>query len=291
MEKPRVSITGATRIAGVIGWPIQHTLSPAMQNAAFSHYGLDVAYVPLGVPPSGLGILVKSLQQLDAVGVNVTIPYKEKVIPYLDACAPSAKQIGAVNTIVFHKLRIIGHNTDGLGFLQSIQGVARIKGAQAVVLGAGGAGRAIAVSLALAGAGQLTLVDVDSQRLGRLIRDIRKLGYPYVRGTRPSTAELKAQLGKSQLLVNATPLGLKSKDPLPLPPAWMPSAVCVLDVVYGKRMTPLLRLAKAKKNRIVPGWKMLLYQGAEAFRLWTGKNPPVNLMQQALVKAGGLIGI
>jgi len=282
------SISGSTRIAGVIGWPVKQTLSPAMQNTAFQYYGLDVVYLPLEVPAQGLRSLMLALKQLNAVGVNVTIPYKEKIIPFLDECAVSAKQIGAVNTVVFKNNCLIGHNTDGFGFLASLKGMLVPRGKQVVLVGAGGAGRAVAISLASAGVKQLTIVDVDFRRLNKLIRDVKKSGYPQVRGMKPGTSELRERLQQSMLLVNATPLGLKPTDPLPIPEQWMPKRICVMDLVYGKQLTSFLQLAKRKNNQVIPGWKMLLYQGAEAFRLWTGKKPPLDRMQQALVSAGGL---
>lgn len=281
-------INGSTRIAGVIGWPIEHTLSPAMQNAAFGHYRLEAVYLPLGVAPPGLRVLLMTLKHLNAWGVNVTIPYKEKVMAYVDDCAASAKQIGAVNTIIFKKDRLTGHNTDGYGFLESLKGTIHPQGKSAVLIGGGGAGRAVAVSLALAKVKQLTIVEVDQKRLGKLLRHIKQLGYASVKGIKPDTSALRAEVKQAALLVNATPLGLKTNDPLPLPQAWMPEKVCVMDLVYGKRPTPFLQLAKKNKNLVIPGWKMLLYQGAEAFRLWTGKKPPVACMQQALMVAGGL---
>jgi shikimate dehydrogenase len=284
-------VSGTTRVAGVIGWPIEHTLSPAMQNCAFQHYGLDAIYIPLGVPRQGLSSLLKSLQALNAWGVNVTIPYKEAVMTSLDSLAPSASDIGAVNTIVFKQGKMIGHNTDGHGFLESLKGSIQPRAKQALLLGGGGAGRAVAFSLAKAKVQCLTIVDVDQKRLNTLIRDIKKTGFSQVFGIRPGIAALQAKTKTADLVINATPLGLKKSDSLPIPAAWIPKGRCVMDLVYGKQLTPFLQVAKKKGNVLIPGWKMLLLQGAESFRLWTNKQPPIPKMQAALIAAGELKAI
>ena len=285
------AITGSTRIAGVIGWPIEHTLSPAMQNVAFEHHGLDAVYIPLGVPAAGLVPLLKSLQAMNAWGVNVTIQYKEKVMMSVNVLAGSAIEIGAVNTIVFKEGKMIGHNTDGYGFLESLKGVIQPRAKNALLLGGGGAGRAVAISLAKAKVKCLTIVDVDQRRLSKLIGDIKKNGFSRVAGVKPLTAALQTVAARADLVINATPLGLKATDPLPLPMAWMPKKKCVMDLVYGKKPTPFLNAAKKQGNVLIPGWKMLLLQGAEAFYLWTNKKPPIQKMQAALMAAGGLIAI
>lgn len=288
MASKQITITGKTKLAGVIGWPIEHTLSPVMQNTAFAYYKKDISYVPFGVQPQGLRQLLLSLNQLGAVGVNVTIPYKEKVIPYLDQLAPSAKTIGAVNTIVFQSGKMIGHNTDGIGFLNSLKGIQVLRNKDVVLLGGGGAGRAVAVSLAQAKVNQLTIVDIDMTRLRKLMKDLRALGLKNLQGVAPGTSQLQDALAQTDLVVNATPLGLKASDPLPVPKEWIPRGKCVMDLVYGKKPTAFMKAAARKKNSVVPGWKMLLLQGAESFRLWTGKKPPVFEMQRALLQAAGI---
>lgn len=283
------AITGRTRLAGVVGWPIEHTLSPAMQNAAFQHCGLPAAYLPLGVPPDGLADFCRGWRRLRPVGFNVTVPHKEAIIGNLDGLAPSAKALGAVNTVVCRgRGRWIGHNTDGYGFLASLTGIFSPRGRRVVLLGGGGAGRAVAFSLAQAGAARLTLSEPDAGRRRRLIEDLRRRGFTAVAAANPGSADLRDSLKQCGLLVQASPLGLRPRDPLPLPAAWMPRGICVYDLVYGSRLTPFLRLARSRKNRVIPGWKMLLWQGAEAFKLWTGKKPPVEIMRAALISAGGL---
>jgi shikimate dehydrogenase len=288
MRHPSWNINGHTRLAGVVGWPIEHTLSPAMHNAAFRYYGLPVAYLPLGVPPAGLNAFCRGWRQVNPLGFNVTVPHKETILKHLDGLAPSAAAMGAANTVVCRHGRWIGHNTDGYGFLASLAGVFSPRGQQAVLLGGGGAGRAVAFSLARAGVARLTLVEPDAGRCRRLLQALRRRGFKAVAAANPGSTDLREALSRCQLLVQASPLGLRPQDPLPLPEAWLPRGICVYDLVYGRSLTPFLRLARRRRNRIIPGWKMLLWQGAEAFRLWTGRKPPVAVMQAALVEAGGL---
>jgi shikimate dehydrogenase len=281
-------ITGRTRIAGLIGWPVSHTLSPAMHNAAFAGMGIDAVYLPLGIQPRFIKRLLATLQDMGSLGVNVTIPYKEKVISLVNECVSGAVDIGAVNTIVFKKDRLIGYNTDGLGFLTSLKGRFKPREKNAILLGGGGAGRAVAVSLLKAGVAHLTIAELDGIRLRKLIADVNMLGYRNVQGVKPAAPELQERLWETGLLVNATPLGLKPDDPLPLPRAWMPRGICVMDLVYGRQLTTFLKIAQQRGNQIIPGWHMLLNQGIESFRLWTGKKPPIEIMRRALIKAGGL---
>jgi len=286
--KTAIPISGTTRLAGVIGCPIQHTLSPAMHNAAFKALGLDAVYLPLGVPEQGLAPLLASLRSLSALGANVTVPYKEAVVPLLDECSIAAQRIGAVNTIVFAHGRLIGHNTDGPGFLASLKDRLTLKGKQVVLVGGGGAGRAVAVTLAEAGVRHLVVADVNQVKMEKLVEDLGRLGARSVRPVAPQSDALQMELEQADLVVNATPLGLKPGDPLPVPETWLPRGKCVMDLVYGKGPTRFLQAAARRRNQVVPGWLMLLHQGALAFRLWTRKNPPVAVMRRALIQAGGI---
>ncbi len=289
MRPSSFAIKGTTRLAGVIGWPIHHSLSPVMQNAGFRHLGLDVVYVPMGVPPQGLKDLLRSLKALNCMGVNVTIPYKEKVITLLDELDETAARIGAVNTIVFEDNRTKGYNTDASGFVTAVQKRIKIKGKNAVLLGGGGAGRAVAMSLVLHGASHLTVAELESKKRRRLHRDIMTLNTGVELQTlAPESAGLQTALTQADLIVNATPLGLRPSDPLPLPKAWIPNHRCVMDLAYGRGLTKLLTLARQKRNTIIPGWEMLLYQGTKAFTLWSKRPAPIDVMARALTQAAGI---
>lgn len=290
MSKENVMmISGTTRLAGVIGCPIKHTLSPAMQNAALQACGIDAVYLPLGVEKNDLKKLIASLVAINALGANVTIPYKEKVLSCLDEVDEHARRIGAVNTIVIKNGKTKGYNTDASGFMTCIKKRIKVKGKTAVLVGGGGAGRAIAMTLIQSGLKELLIVDTDTVRLNRLKKDLLSQNTTcLVIGSQPATDELKKYLGSCHLLVNATPLGLNVSDPLPIKEEWMPSAICVMDIVYSKGLTNFLKVAKKKKNIIIPGWEMLLYQGADAFELWTNQAAPIAIMEKALIKAAGI---
>jgi shikimate dehydrogenase len=285
------SINGKTRLAGVIGNPITHTLSPAMHNAAFQTLGIAAVYVPLGVPEAGLIPLIETLQSLKALGANVTVPYKEKVFAWLgrDHCSDNANKIGAVNTLIFKDGEIFGHNTDSLGFSLCLHEAGfLIPGNRAVLLGGGGAARAVAFPLLNTQIRSLAVSEIDRERVDRMALDLKDAGEAQVLAMAPHSAELRAALQEADLIINATPLGLKLQDPLPVDQAWLPSGRCVMDLVYGAGDTPFLAAARAKGNKVIPGWQMLLHQGAAAFELWTNQPAPLAEMKKALLRAGGI---
>lgn len=257
-----------------------------MHNAAFAALGVDAVYLPFSIRPEGLGRLLKALSDLEALGLNVTIPHKQKVLAFLDKLDPTAQRIGAVNTVVFRNGQRIGYNTDGLGFLAAVRPFFPPRGGRAVLFGAGGAGRAVAVTLADAGLQELTVVDPVIPQRRRLLAHLRRLGYAGATGFAPDAPQVRAALTGAGLIVNASPLGWKASDPLPAPEAAIPRGVCVMDLVYGHGPTRFLRAAARRGCRTVPGWSMLLHQGAEAFRLWTGRKPPILVMEKALRRAG-----
>jgi shikimate dehydrogenase len=281
------SISGKTRLAGVIGNPIAHTLSPAMHNAAFKALGIDAVYVPLGVPEAGLKRLLQTLTDINSLGVNITIPYKQLALNYVDECSPDAERIGAINTIVFHGVKRVGYNTDALGFLAALKGAGvQLRKRRAVLLGAGGAGRAVAVSLLQGGVAQLTISEPQAGLRRRLLTHLKKIGYTEVLGVEPNSTILRERSLAAHLIINASPLGLKPADPLPLPAAWIPVQQSVMDLVYGHGPTSFIRAAQRRGARTVPGWHMLLYQAAASFQLWTGRKPSIAVMRRALQRAG-----
>ncbi len=287
MRKPWLcTIDGSTRLAGVIGFPVHHTLSPAMHNAAFAALGINAVYLPLAVKPQDLRHVLRALSRLGALGVNLTIPHKQAALRIVDRIDDSARRIGAINTVEFLAGRLIGHNTDGLGFLASLRGVLRPRGRSALLLGAGGAGRAVAVALAGAGLGRLYVAETNPVPARRLLAHLSRLGFSRAAVVAPGSTALRAAAGRADLVINATPLGLRPADPLPLPPAWLRRGACVFDLAYGRKLTPWLAAARRRGCRIVPGWRMLLHQGAAAFRIWTGRTAPLAAMRAALRAAG-----
>jgi shikimate dehydrogenase len=279
-------ITGSTRLTGVIGWPVSHSLSPRMHNAAFAALGLDWAYVPLPVPPERVGDAVRGLVALGFAGANVTVPHKQAAIPFLDELTPVARAIGAVNTIVVRPDgSLLGDNTDGGGFMadlksQMANGKWQIE--HALVLGAGGAARAIVYALVEAG----TSVAVVNRTADRAFELCQTIGSALPHATDRLSAHafpdaLDDLTTEADLIVNSTSLGLHEGDPMPWDAAvaFRPGRV-VYDLIYN-RPTEMLALARAQGATALDGLGMLVHQGARAFELWTGVAAPIDVMMRA----------
>ncbi len=276
-------ISGKTSVYGIFGHPVEHTFSPGMHNAAFHKIGLDACYVPFAVAPKELNRAVRAILPLGLRGLNITVPHKEKVVPLLDALTEDAEAIGAVNTIeVRDDGRLIGHNTDGRGFLKSLVDDAhfRPRGRNFALVGAGGAARAVACSLALAGARMVFLHDMNGQKASNLARDVSRAIGPKARAL--GAADFAKQAPQVDCLINATPLGLRPEDPLPIPRDSIRKDQLVCDLVYNPQNTKLLQAARSRGARTLGGIGMLLYQGVIAFEVWTGRKAPVAVMRQAL---------
>lgn len=270
-----MKITGKTRITGIIGYPVGHTLSPPMHNAAFESLGLDYCYVPFLVRPECLEDAVKSVKALDLRGVNVTVPHKEKVMPLLDEIDEEASFIGAVNTVVNDGGRLTGHNTDGRGFMKSLseRGV-DLRDGEVLIVGAGGAARAVGYYLSQE-AGKVSVHGRTPEKAEQLVADLNKLRHnvfflPEIAGT-----------DRFRMIVNATPLGLSEGDPLPFDTSLLRKGQIVSDLIY--RETPLLRGAIKRGCTAIDGLGMLLWQGVLSFELWTGRTPGVEVMREALL--------
>lgn len=269
-----MNVTGKTKITGLFGYPVEHTLSPLMHNAAFEHLGLDYCYLPFSVHPDSLKTAAEAVRALSMAGVNVTIPHKEAVIPYLDAVNEEALFIGAVNTIVNKEGTLTGYNTDGRGFMRALaENNISPDNKKVLVVGAGGASRAISYYLSEKAA-RLCLFDTDKIKLGKLASDLSEI--------RDTVHVLNAiDVEDFDLLINATPLGLKASDPLPIDVSRLSSRQTVCDLIYKK--TPLLSAAEKQGCKTTDGLGMLLWQGVLAFELWTGTFPPVDIMRKALL--------
>jgi len=280
-----LDISGKTRFVAIFGDPIEHTLSPAMHNAAFDELGMDCRYVPFHVTPAGLGDAVRGLRSMGFAGANITVPHKERVMEFLDEVDPEASKVGAVNTVVNRDGVLKGYNTDGRGFIMSLHedGGFDPKGRRVYICGAGGASRGVAFALINAGVRRVYLFDIDGERAGRLAADINTaFGRDAARTTPPDPAFIRA----SDLAVNCTPLGMHEGDPLPMSKDSFRSGQVVYDVVYNPTMTELLKTAKGAGATAVNGLGMLLYQGVIAFEHWFGVVPPAGVMRKALT--GGM---
>lgn len=270
-----MDISGKTKIVGIFGYPIEHTLSPLMHNAAFSAEGLDMCYLAFKVSPQDLSDAVKAVRALNMLGVNITVPHKEKVIPLLDRVDKEATFIGAINTIVNSEMELTGYNTDGRGFINSLseKGIS-VDGKDIFIIGAGGASRAISYYLSEK-TSKLTLYDIDTPKSEKLVSDLSKIR------NNVSLLDDIRNIGNPHIIINATPLGLNSDDPLPLNPDFITSDMVICDLVY--KNTKFLKKAENKGAKTFDGSGMLLWQGVLAFELWTGVKPPVDVMRQALL--------
>jgi len=279
---------------GIFGDPLTHSLSPAMQERAFSHFGIQARYLVL---PMGKKLFLSALSRPDRFplqGFNVTIPYKETVIPCLDKVSEEALRIGAVNTVYRRGRRLLGTNTDVFGFLQSLQKDAgfKAKAKKAVVLGAGGAARAAVYGLAMAGAAEVAVFNRDAVRAGKMAGHFAKF-FPKTKilGRALTDIILVDTLKASDLVVNATSVGLKKKDGLPIPEKVLPgtnqgvSRKLFYDMIYSPPETDFLKAARRKGHAVLNGAGMLVYQGAQAFEIWTGRRAPVKEMRKAFLEA------
>lgn len=265
----------------ILGWPLDFTLSPAVHSAAFRRVGLDWSYFSCPVPPELLGEAVAGLRALGAVGANVTIPHKEKVTVHLDDLSGHARTIGAVNTIQRLGDRLIGHNTDIDGFKEFVRGDAGIdvKGSAVTVLGAGGAARAVVTALAELGASTITIVARRPDAAAPLNElsgrtDSRVVGWD---GAEAATAD-------AAVVVNTTPLG----DPVPRA-RWSTDQIAV-DLNYGPKVSAFMTAARASGAEAWGGVGMLVRQAAASFRIWTGQDPPLEVMSASAIHAIGSSG-
>lgn len=267
-------ITGRAVLAGVAGWPVAHSRSPRLHNHWIERHGLDAAYVPLPIPPERFAEAVRALAACGFRGMNVTIPHKEAAFAVCDRVTARAHRAGAVNTLVFADGAISGDCTDGLGFLASLGGFDPRAG-PAVLLGAGGAARAIAAALLDAGCPRVTLVNRTRARAGALAA---ALGGAVAVADAPPLAD-------AALLVNTTSLGMAGQPPLDLDLAALPPHALVADIVYVPRETPLLHAAAARGLATVGGLGMLLHQAVPGFAAWFGVTPEVDAEVEALLAA------
>jgi shikimate dehydrogenase len=281
------TISGKTQICGVIGDPIEHTMSPVMHNASFSALGLDYVYVAFRVKSDELAGAIEGMRALNIRGLNVTIPHKVNIIPLLDGLDTLADKIGAVNTIVNRDGILKGHNTDANGFLQALldKGVTP-EGKNVVILGAGGAARAISFILAEKRANLLILNRLEEiDWAEELARKISSVFGKEVRALELNDANLKTALDKAELLVNATSVGMSPNTNLnPVPSRLLRPGLVVFDIVYNPIKTKLATEASLAGCETVMGLDMLVWQGALAFEMWTGKKAPVDIMKREAIK-------
>lgn len=276
-----------TKLYGVIGDPISHSLSALMQNRALSQAHLDAVYLPFHVASQELGAFIEAARRWPCHGFNVTIPHKQNIIPYLDEINEEASRIGAVNTVLNEDGRLRGTNTDAVGFLRSLREEACFdpKGRYAVILGAGGAAHAISYGLLEAGIERLTVFNRTASRANSLKNELMPY-FPHRIDVKDWEADaLRDVFHESQLLVNATSVGLNGSRFDELPLSELHSKCLVADLVYRPRQTPLLKSAASLGLQTLEGVGMLVFQGAASFEIWTGVTPDATAMRAILLDA------
>ncbi|MBM7636775.1 shikimate dehydrogenase [Streptococcus saliviloxodontae] len=284
-----MQIDGHTRLAAVVATPIKHSISPFIHNYAFDKTGVNGVYVAWDIPEEDVQVTLENVKRYDMFGVNISMPYKQTVIPYMDELTDSAHLIGAVNTVINRDGKLIGHNTDGIGFFRSLATFAdfEVKDKVMTILGGGGAATALIAQAALNGAKKINIFNQTE----------------FLEATRDKAAELSSKTGvsldvfpvedlaliqekvlASDLFVNATSVGMDGKSMIINEDFEFPTGLTVADVIYQPFETPFLKLARSKGLTALNGLGMLLFQAAEAFEIWTGKEMPTEEIWQALAE-------
>jgi shikimate dehydrogenase len=272
----------SVKIYGLIGYPVKHSLSPAMHNAAFRALKINAEYKLFEVKAQELERFLQSLSEKNIYGLNVTIPYKEKVMPFLEKISKEAQLIAAVNTIKVSNNRLEGFNTDGEGFLKHLSEDLHFSPESKIIaiIGAGGAAKAVSVYIGKIKPKRISIYDIDKAKLSALLSHLKENFHDIEFKRANSIEELSIQ--ESDLLVNAAPIGMKETDPCLVGEKFIHKNLLVYDLIYNPKETKLLKIAREKGARTSNGLGMLLYQGILSFELWTGEKAPHEIMQEAL---------
>jgi shikimate dehydrogenase len=270
-----------TKLVGLLGNPLGHSFSPAMHNKAFGTCGLNFFYLPIEVTVDDLPTVAAGIAKMNFAGYNVTIPHKIRIMDGLDVIDPLARAIGAVNTVVVENGRTTGYNTDGEGFVQSLESASGLAVGEKCffIIGGGGAARAIAMTLAFKGASKIYLCNRTATKAQGLAAEISAKAGPCCEAVPMAPARMKAALDRADIVINTTSVGMHPhEDRSPLEGELLPPGRVVCDIVYNPSRTMFLQMAEAKGCQTINGLGMLVYQGAEGFRMWTNTEPPVDIM-------------
>ena len=284
-----MNIDGYTRLAAVVAKPIKHSISPFIHNLAFDRTGINGVYLAWEIAKEDLAVTMDNIKRYDMFGVNISMPYKQAVIPHLDQLSKSAQLIGAVNTVIPRDGQLIGHNTDGIGFFKSLEKLAgfQVQGKVMTILGGGGAATAIISQAALDGAAKIYIFS-RSQSLERHAATAQKISLetqvPIEVLPLEDSDLLQEKIFQSRLLVNGTSVGMDGQTLLIDEETILPQHLLVVDVIYQPFETPFLNFAKQQGAKTVNGLGMLLFQAAEAFQIWTGKEMPTDYIWDELVQ-------
>ena len=283
-----MDISGKTRVCSVIGDPIEHTLSPTIQNAAFNHLKLDFVFLAFHVKAAELENALRGMRGFGIHGLNVTMPHKNKIISHLDEVDSTVQFLGSANTILNEDGKLSGFNTDGVGALNALKenGI-DLSDKKVLLLGAGGAAKAIAFSFAQE-AGSLYILNRAPERAAVLADDLNRVFGTKIVGGTLSSGAVQKNVKDADILVNATSVGMHPHiDQSLVAPQWLKPNLTVMDIVYNPVETKLAKDAKAAGAKVISGVEMLIYQGAASFKIWTGKSAPIEVMRNAaLTKLG-----
>lgn len=277
------TITGYTGLYGIIANPIKHSFSPMMHNTAFQKLGINDVYLAFEIEEEQISTFIKSIPVLSIKGFNVSMPYKTKIIEYLDELTPVASLCQAVNTVLYKDGKLIGHITDGVGFMQSCKDMGwNLQDKKIVVLGAGGAATAIIVQAALDGVKEIVVYNRSDKVFISELND--KLEATITLKKLEDKESLKKDLEDCYLLVNTTNVGMEPNNEECILPedSYLSSNLKVADIIYHPKMTKLLQMAKEKNLEYINGERMIVFQGAESFKFWTGQDMPINDVKQSL---------
>lgn len=284
-----LNVTGHTELLGLMAMPSRHSNSPLMHNSAFEKLGLDMVYVCFEVGLNEIEDAVKAIRTLKLVGCNVSMPNKKAVCRYLDMVSPAAELIGACNTIVNKNGHLEGHNTDGIGFMAMLKdNNIDIKGKRMTLAGCGGAGTAVSIQAAMDGAGEISIFNIHDEFWDNAEKTVKKINEnTSCKATLHSLEDkedLRAEIAAGSLFVNATGVGMKPMEGMTYIPSsdFFPKGMDVVDIIYSPAKTRTLELAEEAGCRIINGTGMMLFQGAAAFKLWTGKDMPIDHIKNVL---------
>ena len=280
-----MQITSQTKTIALIGHPIAHSRSPEMHNAALQYYNLPYVYLAYDISIEQFSDAINGMKALGFIGWNVTIPHKVRIMEHLDECAVDASEIGAVNTVVRQDQKWIGYNTDGMGYLRSLkeEGKIDVKGKRVVILGAGGAARAVGYALATSAVEQIVVANRTLSKAEQLAKHLEKWTKTDVR----PIYDCKQAIQEAALVVNTTSVGMHPHvNDCPIDPTWLHEDLLVSDLIYEPRQTALLQAASSIGAKTHNGLGMLIHQAAYAFELWLGKQAPIERMRSALTERG-----
>ncbi|MCM8777032.1 MAG: shikimate dehydrogenase [Candidatus Omnitrophica bacterium] len=280
-----MKITGTTKITGVFGYPVKHSLSPVFQNAAFQYLDLDYIYIPIEVTPENIRKAIEGIRAMNFVGVNVTIPHKKNVIPYIDEIDREAEILGVVNTLVNRAGKIKGYSTDGCGFILSIKetGIS-LEDKTVFLLGAGGSAYAIAGAMAKEHIRKIYICNRTEERAVMLKEHLSEKFNFKNSSVVPFEEKNTEKYWKDiDILINTTSVGMKEEDPLLIDKKFIKSLKLVYDLIYNRK-TELIKIAEKTGVQSLDGLSMLIYQGAVSFELWTGIKAPVDVMKRSVHK-------